>query len=295
LKLNRIFIQTIEDWSRTRPLSIIGPTGSGKTSTLVSFLRKNSISPLLVSLDSVAAYKDLDIGASKPAGADLADFNWTGLSFLEATEKVNANLLKQAVLPEINSQKPSASPPIFVGGTHFYERFVIEGAAPGEASDPDYLVELQQIGKEKAFVMLREKDPRWAEFLHANDEYRIFRYSDLVLRQGIDFDSLREGSQHPLFPELECLILNPDRDELIVKLKNRIDEMIEAGWIEETKALVAKYGADAYALQSVGYFEIVNFLRRGEQDFDQLKSEILIRHRQLAKRQRTWLRSLAKT
>lgn len=294
MKLKRIFLDRIEDWSQTRPLSIVGATGSGKTSTLLTYLRKQKLSPLLVSLDSVAAYKELDIGSSKPLGKDFSDFNWCGLSFVSPLESMNALRMKEEIVPTIMRAQQEKNPIVFVGGTHFYERFILEGAAPGGASDESFLRDLQARGKDNVYEELRQCDSRWAEFLHVNDEYRIFRYGDLVLRQGLDYDTLRAGSETPLFPEIETLVLNSEKETLEPKLKIRIQEMIDLGWIEETRALLSKYGNKAPALSTIGYAEIVAYLQSGErtQDKAQLIESVLIRHRQLAKQQRTWLRKL---
>lgn len=293
MKLKRIFLKSIEDWSLTRPLSIVGATGSGKTSTLLSYLRKNSVDALLVSLDSVSAYKELDIGSSKPLGKDFSDFDWCGLSFASPTIAMNASLMRDEVLPRVQEAIKAKRPIVFIGGTHFYERFILEGAAPGAASDPEFLKILEEKGREKVHKELSQLDARWGTFLHINDEYRIFRYGDLVLRQGLDYATLRGGSNAPLFPELESLVLDSDKELLEPKLKKRIQEMLGAGWIEETKNLISKYGTDIPALKTIGYAEILEFLTKEEPlDLRQLSDLILIRHRQLAKQQRTWLKKL---
>jgi tRNA dimethylallyltransferase len=106
---------------------------------------------------------------------------------------------------------------------------------------------------------------------------------------------LRGGSVNPLYPEIECLVLEVEKSELESKLAKRIDEMFHAGWIEEVQMLIEKYSSAAPALNTVGYVEIVDYLQGSVQTLDALKSQILIRHRQLAKQQRTWLRSLLRT
>jgi len=294
MKLQRIFIDSIDDWTQSRPLSIVGATGSGKTSTLLNYLRKNNLSPLLVSLDSVAAYQELDIGSSKPLGADYSDFQWAGLSFASPTLTMNALLMKEAIAPQLENAFKEKTPVVFIGGTHFYERFIIEGAAPGAASDENFLADLAKRGKEEVHAELAQVDKRWAEYLHINDEYRIFRYGDLVLRQGLDYDTLRAGSQNPLVPEIECLIMNSDKEFLEPRLKQRIQEMMNMGWLEETQSLLSKYGAQAPALKSIGYNEIVAYLSlpKADQKMEALLEGIQIRHRQLAKQQRTWLKKL---
>ena len=298
MKLQRKFIRSIDEWSQTVPLSVLGPTGSGKTSTVINFCKKNSLKPCLVSLDSVAAYTELNLGSSKPLGEERVAFEWLGLDLVSVIEKINASIMKSAVLKGLGhlqsflSEQSNSLAPVFVGGTHFYERFVLEGAAPGEASDPEFVKELESQGAEKVLEALKKVDPRWSEFLHLNDRFRIFRYADLVLRQGLSFDLLRKGSDQALYPIVETLILEVEKDLLEVKLQKRIDQMFEAGWLEEVEVLLNSFSPDVHGLQTIGYVEVVDYLSQKKISFTELKEKILIRHRQLAKQQRTWLRSL---
>ena len=298
MKLQRKFIRSIDEWSRTVPLSVLGPTGSGKTSTVISFCKKFSLKACLVSLDSVAAYKELNLGSSKPLGDERVAFEWLGLDLVSVSEKINASIMKSAVLKGLESfqafrnVQSSSLPPIFVGGTHFYERFILEGAAPGEASDREFIKELESQGAQKTLEHLIKADSRWGEFLHLNDHFRIFRYGDLVLRQGLSFDLLRKGSDQALYPVVETLILEVEKDLLELKLRQRIDQMFDAGWIEEVEALLNSFSSASPGFQTIGYVEVVDYLTQKKLSLTDLKEKILIRHRQLAKQQRTWLRSL---
>ncbi len=290
MKLQRKFISSIEEWTQSVPLSVLGPTGSGKTTAVLSFLKKYNLKPTLVSLDSVAAYKELNIGSSKPLGEERFSHNWIGLDLVPLNEKINASIMKSAVLEGL--QEKVSSSLVFVGGTHFYERFILEGAAPGEASDRAFVGDLESQGALKTLEALVKVDSRWGDFLHLNDLFRIFRYGDLVLRQGFSYDVLRAGSDQALFPLVETLVLQVEKEVLEEKLRLRIDQMFELGWIEEVESLLKKYPSDSYGLQTIGYVEVVEFLCKGKMSLEELKEKILIRHRQLAKQQRTWLRSL---
>lgn len=292
MRLQRKFIRSIEEWSQSVPLSVLGPTGSGKTSTVLNFSKKLSQKPLLVSLDSVAAYKELNIGSSKPTLEELSFFKWIGLDLVSINEKINASIMKSAVLAGLRNLDSKAL--IFVGGTHFYERFILEGSAPGEASDFKFIKELEAQGAKKALEALIKVDSRWGDFLHLNDHFRIFRYGDLVLRQGLSYEVLRRGSDQALYPVVETLILDVEKDLLEEKLKKRIDQMFEAGWLQEVELLLKVFPAHSPGFQTIGYVEVVEYLTQKKISFTDLKEKILIRHRQLAKQQRTWLRSLTR-
>ena len=295
-KLQRRILNSIREWNLRVPLSILGPTGSGKTSSLLKHLRSHSSeikNALLVSVDSIAAYRELDIGSSKVSGADRSDFDWRGIDLVAPTQKMTAAIFVEAVKADILKALSEKRPVVFIGGTHFYERFLVEGPSPGTVSDPDFIKELETRGSAAVYEDLKSQDSRWGEDLHLNDQFRIFRYGDLVLRQGLSYDELRAGG-NSLFPQVDTLILNLERDHQEKVLGSRIEEMFQQGWLQEVESLLTRYAPDVPALLTMGYAEIVDFLlKKSIPSLDVLKEKILIRHRQLAKQQRTWLRQLA--
>jgi tRNA dimethylallyltransferase len=295
----RTFIQNLEQWDKSIPLTILGPTGSGKTASVLKFLRENALSEvLLVSLDSVAAYKELNIGSSKPLGSDREDFDWLGLDLVSIDSKMKVSTMRDMISADLLEAQKNKRPLVFVGGTHFYERFIIEGAAPGEASDPDFQSELLKRGRESVLEELLAIDTRWSQFLHPNDEYRIFRYADLVLRQGHSYEELKgETSKNSMFKEVQTLVLECGVSALRQRLEKRIQEMFHQGWLEECQDLLKRFPLESPGFQSIGYREIVDHLSSAKimegTALEELKESIFIRHRQLAKQQRTWLKKLS--
>jgi tRNA dimethylallyltransferase len=304
---NRNFIQNISQWNLDRILSVVGPTGSGKTSTVLNFVKSvfpDPRVPLLVSVDSVAVFQEISIGTSKPMGIERDPFDWAGLDLFSVSFKPSAKDYYEKVWPKIQQTASENRPIVLVGGSHFYEKVLVEGFRPGTESDEDYIFSLKEYSSLHLWENLKKQDPRWGSSLHINDRYRLERYSDLVIRQGLTYDSLKGLGQSANIGGVGSLQINtidtlvlglncpPDVTESL--LKDRIIQMLEQGWIEECQRLLFEgLSPDCPGFQSVGYREVVEFLLAGKvQSRDFLTKEILISHRQLAKKQRTWLRGL---
>jgi tRNA dimethylallyltransferase len=290
----RRLIQNISEWKTENLLSVLGATASGKTQVVIDHVRANFSDtkiPLLVSLDSVAVYKGLDIGSAKVMGRDRSDFDWCGLDLADVDQKLTAADFARAVKPLIQNAQKNKRPVILVGGSHFYERMLLEGPSAGVASDPEYIKEISKLENQILHQHLVEKDARWALKIHVNDRYRLERFSDLVIRQGLDFESLtKSGADFP-FGDVDTLILGSEKAPNDDVFLARIFKMFDEGWIEEVKDLLKTYSEDSPGFQTVGYRELIGGLKLGL-DRSQLAQAILISHRQVAKKQRTWLRSL---
>jgi tRNA dimethylallyltransferase len=189
-------------------------------------------------------------------------------------------------------------PIILVGGSHFYEKMLVEGSAPGEASDPEFMKSLEKLSNEFLHQQLKDKDFRWAERVHLNDRYRLTRFTDLVFRQNLCWEDLFEqkkdgGGIFQKIQKVNTLILGLEKkDHDQERILKRIHQMLEAGWIEEVQSLIEEFSLSAPALRSVGYREIVDYLVHKKVSLKDLAQWIATSHRQLAKKQRTWLRGL---
>lgn len=302
--MKRFFLRQIQDWNESDVLSVLGPTGSGKTSLVLGEIRRrypqNLKHPCLVSLDAVSVYRGLDIGSAKPLGNSRLDFDWAGIDMADPDVKVTAADFVKEVLPRIELALKANRPVILVGGSHFYERALVEGMSPGEASDPEFQKSLEATSAGDLHARLLEKDPRWSK-LHINDRYRICRYLDLVERQGLSFDELNAGvlKNQRAWDSTATLVLGVDAnpDDIRQQMRSRIREMLVQGWIPETQKLLNLYGATAPAIGAVGYREILEYLASPKESRSpmDLEEKILVAHMQLAKKQRTWLRGLMRT
>jgi tRNA dimethylallyltransferase len=278
---------------------LTGPTASGKTA--VADQLASHIGGEILSLDSMAVYRGMDIGTAKPvsrrrdpAGVatthliDLVDA-WDDFSLADyvaaahyATEQVAARGLV----------------PLFVGGTPLYLKALLRGLFVGPQPDWDLRRRLQETARTAGGQALVERlakvDPVAAARLHANDVRRLIRALEVFELTGQpitdhqkQFDRARPASECRVF------VLDWPRDELYARIDRRVDEMFAAGWVEEVRRLqAAERPLSRTASQAVGYREILEHLAGGH-DLATTIQRVKTRTRQFAKRQLTWFRSLS--
>jgi tRNA dimethylallyltransferase len=302
MTMKRVFLGSLDEWSGTGVLSLMGPTGSGKTSTLLAHLRKRTElqEALLVSVDAVAVYRGLDIGSAKAMGPDRDAFDWAGLDFKNPDETCTVRDFLDAVETPIAEALEEGRPVVLVGGSGFYENALVEGLAPGAASDPDFQKQLEAHSNETLHKRLVGFDKRWGEFLHSNDRYRLTRYLDLVERQGFNWTDLRETKRRNdrlkrVWSQTSCVVLGLEwsREIYLERLTERISQMWSGAWLSEVRELLEHYPPNSVGLQTIGYKEVVqHVLDPKSQSEERTKELILFAHLQYVKRQKTWLRGL---
>ena len=279
---------------RDQPLLVVilGPTASGKTALSLALAEK--FDGEIVNCDSVAMYREFDIGTAKPSAAERARAPHHLFDCVDPTQYITAGeYARQArqVLAEIKSRQHL---PIVVGGTGLYLRALLEGLFPGPQRSEELRERLRERaasrGSDHLHRILRRLDRAAAEKVHANDTPKLIRAIEVCLASRQKMSELWQQGRDPLrgFRILR-LGLDPDRAALYERINQRAAQMFEAGLIEETKRLLEKYGATARPLASLGYKQAVQFLR-GELTREQAVQAAQQAHRNYAKRQMTWFR-----
>lgn len=273
-------------------VAILGPTGSGKTA-LALFLA-GQLDGEIVSCDSVAVYRDLEIGTAKPTREERRRVSHHMIDIVSPDRLITAgDYSRQArkALDEIHERRHL---PLVVGGTGLYLRALLEGLFAGEPRSEDLRSRLreraEQRGPEYLHRILRRVDPAAAKSIHANDVAKMIRALEISIRAGRPMTELWREGRDPLrgFRVLR-LGLNPDRDALYARLNQRAQEMFVAGLIEETRALRERYGSQARPLESLGYRQASEYLD-GKLSLDDAITVAQQGHRNYAKRQMTWFR-----
>jgi len=271
---------------------ILGPTASGKTS--LSLALAEEFSGEIVNCDSVAMYREFDIGTAKPSAAERHRAPHHLFDCVDPSEQMTAGeYARQArqVLAEIKSRRCL---PIVVGGTGLYLRALLDGLFPGPQRSHDLRERLRERarnrGSEYLQRILRRLDGVAAEKIHANDAPKLIRAIEVCLASRQKMTELWQKGRDPLqgFRILR-IGLDPDRAALYERINQRARQMFDSGLIEETKALLEKYGATPWPLSSLGYKQSVQLLR-GELSREQALQAAQQAHRNYAKRQLTWFR-----
>jgi tRNA dimethylallyltransferase len=276
---------------------VLGPTASGKTALALAIARR--FHGEIVNCDSVAMYREFDIGTAKPSAAERAEIPHHLLDCVDPLADVSAGeYARQArqILREIALRERHL--PIVSGGTGLYLRALLEGLFPGPQRSEELRIKLrdrvQKNGTEHLHRILRRLDSSAANRIHANDVPKVIRAIEVCLasRQSSrqNMTELWQQGREPLHGfRILRLGLNPEREVLYARINQRAANMLDQGLIAETERLLAKHGAQARPFASLGYKQALQFLR-GELDRDSTLSAAQQAHRNYAKRQITWFR-----
>jgi tRNA dimethylallyltransferase len=271
---------------------VLGPTASGKTA--LSVVLAERFSGEIVNCDSVAMYREFDIGTAKPTASERARVPHHLFDCVAPTDHITAGEYARQARQLLAEIKARGRLPIVVGGTGLYLRALLEGLFPG----PRRSEELRQRLREGAgsgvsgylHRILRRLDHAAAEKIHANDTPKLIRAIEVCMASRQKITELwQQHGRDPLSGfRIQRIGLDPDRRALYDRINQRAQRMFEAGLVEETQRLLENC-RDAGPLSSLGYKQAVQFLH-GEFTREQAIEAAKQAHRNYAKRQMTWFR-----
>ena len=273
-------------------VAVLGPTASGKTALSLALAER--FRGEIVNCDSVAMYREFDLGTAKPTSQERARAPHHFLDFVEPANHITAGEYARRARQLLEEIKIRGRMPIVVGGTGLYLRALLEGLFPGPQRSEELRERLRERNQNRgpAYLhrILRRLDRAAAQKIHANDVPKVIRAIEVCLGARQKMTEMWQQGREPLrgFRILR-LGLDPDRQALYERINRRAQEMFAAGLIDETKKLLAKYGETSWPLSSLGYRQAVQFLR-GELKRDEALQAAQQAHRNYAKRQMTWFR-----
>jgi len=270
---------------------VVGPTGSGKTA--LSLILAERFGGEIVSCDSVAVYREFNVGTAKPPAEELARVPHHLIDVVDPEHYITAGEYARRAREVLQEIRERGRMPIVVGGTGLYLRALLDGLFPGPERSEELRERLRARLQEKGAAwlhrILRRLDPPAAATIHANDTPKVIRAIEVCLASRERMTQLWKQGRDPLqgFRILR-LGLNPDRNALYTRINDRARLMFDGGLVGETSRLSDKYPR-AWALSSLGYKQAAQYLR-GEIDLKLAIWAAQQAHRNYAKRQITWFR-----
>jgi len=284
-------------------LVIVGPTGSGKTALSLNLAEE--FGGEIVSCDSVAAYREFEIGTAKPTGEQRRKIRHHLIDVASPTDGFTAGDYSRMARKALTDIRARECLPIVVGGTGLYLRALLEGLFDAPSRSEQLRIRLRRRADQKTIEhlhrVLSRLDPEAATKIHPNDTPKLIRAIEVCLLAGERLTVMWDKGRDPLTGFRPLRIgLEPERNALYARINARCEAMFEAGLIAETRHLFSMYQSPdaaspsdprpiARALGSLGYKQAVQHLR-GElpEHFALLAAQQA--HRNYAKRQLTWFR-----
>ena len=278
----------------SQPLLVVllGPTGSGKT--LLSLTLAGRFRGEIVNCDSVALYREFQIGTAKPNAAERARVPHHLLDFVEPHGYMTAGEYARRARQVLKEIAARGNLPVVAGGTGLYLRALLDGLFPGPQRSEELRERLREQASRKGsdylHRVLSRLDSQAAAKIHPNDTPKLVRAIEVCLASRQPMTEMWKQGRDPLqgFRILR-IGLNPDREALYERINTRAERMFQSGLVEETRRLLEKYGDAAGPLGSLGYKQAVQLLR-GEIDAATALQAAQQAHRNYAKRQMTWFR-----
>ena len=281
---------------RSQVVAIVGPTAVGKTAVAIEFARM--IGGEIVSADSMAVYVGMDIGTAKPTREEQSFAKFHLIDVADPTKPFSVGeyqTLAQAAIEDIIRRNP---PAIVVGGSGLYARAAIDGldtSIPGrnDALRRRLAEEARVHGNESVHARLARVDPESARRIHPNNLKRVIRALEICEATHTPASIVFEldAKRTRRYPNARFIGLTMGREALYARIEKRVDEMIDAGLIEEASGLFER-GVDPAlpSMQGLGYKEMAGHLN-GEYNRAEAIALLKKNTRQFAKRQYTWFRA----
>lgn len=273
--------------------AVMGPTGTGKTALAIALAER--LGGEIVSCDSAAVFRSLDVGTAKPSAAEQAAVPHHLIDVIEPDQQWSAAEFARNADAAIADIRGRGKTPILCGGTGLWMRALVRGIFEAPDIDPEIREairrSLEEQGAPAIHAELEKVDPVAASRIEKNDPQRIGRALEVYRQTGTPISVLQDahGFKSRRYALIGVSITWP-KEVLAVRLRARAEQMYRDGIIEETRACLARgVGPDSPGLSIIGYRDVVRHLA-GELTLEEAIESTAVATRQFAKRQRNWFR-----
>jgi tRNA dimethylallyltransferase len=275
-------------------VAVVGPTASGKTAFALAIAER--LGTEIISADSMQVYRGMEIGAGAATHADRALVPHHFVSCLTPGEPFSAGEFQRQgreVLAAINNR---GVPAVIAGGSGLYISALLDGLFDGPEKDDAVRARLEaeanEIGQAALYARLMKFDPEYAAIVDENDLRRIVRGLEVYEIAGQPLSVLHRDHAHVSQPvHTRFVAIRYPRAELYERINQRVNAMLDAGFLDEVRALqAAGLEAEVRQLRALGYREFLAYLA-GEASYDEARAAMQQNTRRYAKRQLTWFRA----
>ena len=272
-------------------LVILGPTASGKSELAMEVARRAGAE--ILSVDSMQVYRQMDLGTAKPTLAERAEVTHHLIDVIDPNQEFTVARFVELADEVIG--RANAPSLIATGGTPLYYKALFEGLFAGPPADDATRQRLRQEPADVLHERLKRVDPTAAARIHANDTRRVIRALEVYEITGrpitsfqTEWDTADAAANHR--HQAVWIGLNWDKEVLNRRINARVKAMIAAGWLDETRELLRRYGdLSKTAAEATGYADLIAHLQ-GKTRLEDAIEQIKISTRQLARKQMKWFR-----
>lgn len=268
---------------------LVGPTGIGKTSLSLDWAE--ALDAPIISADSRQLYRELPIGTAAPSKEELCRVPHYMVGVASISEHYSAARYEAEVIPLIESLLQKHRYVLLVGGSMLYIDAIIKGIddVPDVAEDVRQTLyqRWQQEGLEPILKELKEVDPLYYNTVDKKNHKRVIHGLEIFYSSGKPFSSFRTHQVKERSFDMICFELTRPREELYERINGRVHQMLEAGWLEEARALYPFRHLNA--LNTIGYKELFNYIG-GHCSLDEAVQQIARNTRIYARKQMTWFK-----
>jgi tRNA dimethylallyltransferase len=272
-------------------LVIVGATASGKSALAMELARGNG--GAILSVDSMQVYRGMDIGTAKPTAAERAVVPHLLIDLVPPNELFTVARFVALADAAITDARQAGRPLVATGGTPLYYKALFEGLFEGPPADVELRERLRSQPTDALHARLSQVDPVAAARIHRNDARRTIRALEVYELTGRPISSFQtdwSGDATSHRHAARWFGLSWEKDALNRRINARVKQMIDAGWVEETRQLLQTFGElSQTAAEATGYRELIDHIQ-GKTSLTDAIEQIKIATRQLARRQMKWFR-----
>ncbi len=268
-----------------KEIAIIGPTASGKSTLAIELAARFNAS--ILSVDSLAIYKEVDIVSAKPTQQERAGIPHYGIDVCHVDEYFSVERFIDIYKEAKARCKEQGKSLIVVGGSSFYLKTLLQGLSPMPQIDEEVIKETQKMLQDidSAYKFLRDLDSTFAAKITSKDRYRIQKGLQIYLATKMKPSDYFAAHPPQKITDLKIYEIAISRETLRQKIALRTKQMLRLGLIDEICYLEKRYTRAPNPMKAIGIKETLEYLDGKMKSLEELERQITLHTAQLAKRQ----------